>query len=98
MLGHLPHPPALQFPMPRDDFTPPRDPESKRTGASKRAVERADAERAAAGWVRRGRSGYGSESIRPHLRAQLEYQKLWHPTFPPEAEPDEDADEDVPTR
>jgi hypothetical protein len=26
------------------------------------------------------------ESIRPHLRAQLEYQKLMRPTFPPEVE------------
>lgn len=33
---------------------------------------------------RRGRSGYGSESVRPHLRAQIEYQKLLRPTFPPE--------------
>lgn len=33
---------------------------------------------------RRGRSGYGSESIRPHLRAALEQRKLLRPTFPPE--------------
>jgi hypothetical protein len=39
---------------------------------------------------RRGRSGYGMDSIRPHLLAQLELQKLWRPTFPPEA-PDENG-------
>lgn len=33
---------------------------------------------------RRGRSGYGSESIRPHLRDQLEQQRLLRPPFPPE--------------
>jgi hypothetical protein len=39
---------------------------------------------------RRGRSGYGMESIRPHLRAQLEQRKLLRPTFPPE-DPEEDT-------
>ncbi len=71
--------------MARDDSRPPRDPESKRsgTGGSQRTGH-------AAGWVpRRGRSGYGIESIRPHLHAQLEQQKLLRPTFPPEA-PEED--------
>jgi hypothetical protein len=70
--------------MPRDPSDkPPRDPENKRASTA--------ASRAAA-WSgqRRGRSGYGIESIRPHLRAQLEQQKLMRPTFPPEV--DEDAD------
>lgn len=32
---------------------------------------------------RRGRSGYGTESIRPYLRAQLDEQELLRPSFPP---------------
>ncbi|MGZ5270717.1 MAG: hypothetical protein ACXWC6_08880 [Ramlibacter sp.] len=78
--------------MPRDKPDAPRDPENKRlSGSSSRATQRT----AAAWGPRRGRSGYGMESIRPHLRAQLEQQKLLHPTFPPD--PDNrlnDADED----
>jgi len=70
--------------MARDDFDAHRDPENKRprTGAA-----RSDAR--STGWPRKGRSGYGMESIRPHLRAQLEQQKLMRPTFPPEVEDDE---------
>ncbi|MBK0392813.1 hypothetical protein [Ramlibacter algicola] len=72
--------------MARDDSRPPRDPERKRPAASpgpSRSSQRGGA-------PIRGRSGYGVESIRPHLRAQIEYQKLWRPTFPPEAdEPEE---------
>lgn len=70
--------------MARDDSSN-RDPENKRpaTGAS-RAPARAT--NAAAWGPRRGRSGYGMESIRPHLRAQLEQQKLMRPTFPPEVD------------
>lgn len=71
--------------MARDDSRPSRDPEHKRS-----AGPGASRETRAASWTpRRGRSGYGLESIRPHLRAQLEQQKLLRPTFPPE-EPDED--------
>lgn len=70
--------------MARDKPDAPRDPENKRTGntgASRGAARSA----AAAAWgPRRGRSGYGMESIRPHLRAQLEQQKLLRPTFPPD--------------
>jgi hypothetical protein len=33
--------------------------------------------------TRRGRSGYGSDSVRPHLRAQLAERALMRPTFPP---------------
>jgi hypothetical protein len=74
--------------MARDDSDSPRDPERKRPAVdSSRAAERG------AGWApRRGRSGYGMESIRPHLRAQLEQQRLLRPTFPPEPEPREDDD------
>ena len=69
--------------MARDDFSN-RDPENKRP-ANGAARGSARAPNDAAG-PRRGRSGYGMESIRPHLRAQLEYQKLMRPTFPPEVE------------
>jgi len=79
--------------MARDKPDAPRDPENKRgsgMGASRAA------QRTAAAWgPRRGHSGYGMESIRPHLRAQLEQQKLMRPTFPPD--PDNkfnDADDD----
>lgn len=71
--------------MPPDRSDNPRDPENKRsTSAATRA-----ARSAAWGGQRRGRSGYGMESIRPHLRAQLEQQKLLRPTFPPETEDEE---------
>jgi hypothetical protein len=33
---------------------------------------------------KRGHSGYGMESIRPHLRAQLARQDLLRPSWPPE--------------
>lgn len=65
--------------MPRDT-SPPRDPEKKRGPSATRAA------RASAWSPKRGKSGYGMDSIRPHLLAQLERQKLLHPTFPPEAE------------
>ena len=32
--------------------------------------------------ARRGRSGYGIESLRPHLREQLEMKELLRPSFP----------------
>jgi putative hemolysin len=32
--------------------------------------------------TRRGRSGYGIESLRPHLREQLEMKELLRPGFP----------------
>ena len=70
--------------MARDDSSTPRDPERKR---STREPERRPAERAAGSEWRRGHSGYGLESIRPHLRAQIEQRKLLRPTFPPEDEP-----------
>ncbi|TFZ02262.1 hypothetical protein EZ313_13390 [Ramlibacter henchirensis] len=77
----------------RDDTDSPRDPESKRSRNSgpsarnaQRERERERATAAAWGAPRRGRSGYGMESIRPYLRAQLEQQKLLRPTFPPEDE------------
>lgn len=63
-----------------------RDPENKRS-ANGAARGPARAPTATGAWgPRRGRSGYGMESIRPHLRAQLEQQKLMRPTFPPEVE------------
>ena len=71
--------------MPRDPSDAPRDPENKRIASAATRAARS----AAWGGQRRGRSGYGTESIRPHLRAQLEQQKLLRPTFPPEAEDDE---------
>ena len=75
--------------MARDDSDPSRDPERKRDGgqdASKRdgSVYNGQRDKATAWTPRRGRSGYGLESIRPHLRAQLEQQKLLRPTFPPD--------------
>lgn len=75
--------------MPRDDPNPTRDPENRRSASgSARAAH-------SAAWAgqRRGRSGYGMESIRPHLRAQIEQQKLLRPTFPPEAAQDEAAND-----
>lgn len=68
--------------MARDDSSN-RDPENKRPA---NGAARGQARAATVGAGRRGRSGYGMESIRPHLRAQLEYQKLMRPTFPPEVE------------
>jgi len=74
--------------MPRDPSDkPPRDPENKR---SQNAAARAAARSTAWAGQWRGRSGYGMESIRPHLRAQLEQQKLMRPTFPPEVDEDND--------
>ena len=78
--------------MARDDSEPSRDPESRRNGSGAAGSRngngagnaRERAERAAAWNPRRGRSGYGLESIRPHLRAQLEQQRLLRPTFPPD--------------
>jgi hypothetical protein len=77
--------------MPRDPSDASRDPENKRSSGS--ASSRA-ARAAAWGGQRRGRSGYGMESIRPHLRAQLEQQKLMRPTFPPEADEDKQFDDE----
>lgn len=57
--------------MPRNEFTSNTHPE-----ASKRPSVRASV---------RGQSGYGMDSIRPHLRAQLEWQALMRPGFPPSA-------------
>lgn len=76
--------------MARSDSDSPRDPESKRngSGASARSVSR---DRPGASWTARvGRSGYGMESIRPHLRAQLEQQRLLRPSFPEDYAPDAD--------
>ena len=73
--------------MARDDQTPSRDPERKRINGD---APRGASQRATSWAPRRGRSGYGVESIRPHLRAQLEQQKLLRPTFPPET--DEEAE------
>jgi hypothetical protein len=65
--------------MSRPDPSPSRRPEDKpSSGSTSHSPSGRD------GTSRRGRSGYGSESIRPHLRAQLEQQKLLRPTFPPE--------------
>ena len=83
--------------MARDD-NPSRDPESKRngSGAPGRAGlngnsangDGAQRDRANAWSPRRGRSGYGMESIRPHLRAQLEQQRLMRPSFPEDYGPE----------
>jgi len=67
--------------MPRDDASPSRNPADKRAHDG---PEDRHEKRATGAGVKRGRSGYGMESIRPHLRAQLEHQKLLRPTFPPE--------------
>jgi hypothetical protein len=76
--------------MPRDDSNASRDPEMRRSASASASKA---ARSAAWGGQRRGRSGYGMESIRPHLRAQIEQQKLLRPTFPPEAEQDDTANE-----
>jgi len=81
--------------MARDDSDSPRDPERKRNGgpdapsrngngSGDPSGNNAQRDKASAWTPRRGRSGYGLESIRPHLRAQLEQQRLLRPTFPPE--------------
>jgi hypothetical protein len=59
--------------MGRNDNTDSHDPEGKRP--SGRAGKR-------------GHSGYGLESVRPHLRAQLAQHDLLRPTFPPPDEAD----------
>lgn len=55
-------------------------PERRRSTTRQRKdfVERATA---------RGHSGYGAESVRPHLRDQLKLKALMQPVFPPPAEP-----------
>ena len=69
--------------MARDDSRTPGDPERKASGGTNKR----DGAQHGASWVpRRGRSGYGIESIRPHLRAQLEHRKLWRQEFPPQME------------
>lgn len=74
--------------MARDDSNHRPDTGPSWDGRERRKAPRTGARAAAAGPGRRGRSGYGLESIRPHLLAQIEMQKLWHPTFPPEAPDD----------
>lgn len=70
--------------MPRDDNRPSREPDRQHDGPSSEGARRLPQRAGAVSSPRRGRSGYGMESIRPHLRAQLDYEKLWRPTFPPE--------------
>jgi hypothetical protein len=78
--------------MARHDSDSSRDPERKRNGGadtpkregSGSGIYNGQRDKATAWTPRRGRSGYGLESIRPHLRAQLEQQKLLRPTFPPD--------------
>ena len=54
------------------------DPEDKRSssrpGRAESPVHRA---------LKRGRSGYGAESVRPHLRDQLVLKDLLRPSYPP---------------
>ncbi|HYF42189.1 MAG TPA: hypothetical protein VEA35_07030 [Ramlibacter sp.] len=66
--------------MAKDESSNNRDPDDRRRGSAGSARPYGAPGRR----ERRGRSGYGTESIRPHLRAQIEYQKLLRPTFPPE--------------
>ncbi|TFZ08887.1 hypothetical protein [Ramlibacter humi] len=73
--------------MARDDSDHNRETGPSWDGRERRKAQRTGG-RAAAWAGRRGRSGYGLESIRPHLLAQIEMQKLWNPTFPPEAPDD----------
>lgn len=75
--------------MAKHDTSSQRDPEDRRKSSSGGGARPYGAPGRR---ERRGRSGYGSESIRPHLRAQLEERSLLHPTFPPEGpeEPDDD--------
>ena len=42
--------------------------------------------------AKRGHSGYGLESVRPHLRAQLQMHDLMRPTFPPPDQEDSSGD------
>lgn len=72
----------------QDDNRPkgPRQPERPGTGMPERRRglrQRKDyVERATAA----GHSGYGAESVRPHLRDQLKLKALMQTTFPPPAE------------
>jgi hypothetical protein len=64
------------------------DPENRRSSGGNRSTSRArrsDFDRAGAS----GRSGYGSDSVRPYLRAQLKMKELLATPFPP---PDEEKD------
>jgi len=63
--------------MGRNDNSNHHDPEDKRSSGR---------------GSKRGRSGHGVESIRPHLRAQLKMQDLLRPSFPPPEEQDRDDD------
>jgi hypothetical protein len=73
--------------MPRDDASPSRQPADRR---AQNGPEERHEHRANGAGTKRGRSGYGMESIRPHLRAQLEHSKLLRPTFPPEDPADDE--------
>jgi len=65
--------------MPRPEFTSLRHPEPRRAAHPGRSEVS----------TRRGRSGYGIESIRPLLRAQIAQRDLMRPPFPPpEDEPE----------
>jgi hypothetical protein len=74
--------------MARDESKPQRDPEQRGSGGAGKRDGTRHAPAAAA--TRRGKSGYGMESIRPHLRAQLEQRKMWRQEFPPQSEDDDD--------
>ena len=63
--------------MPRPEFSSLCSPEQRRATRSGRNEVS----------TRRGRSGYGIESIRPLLRAQIAQRDLLRPPFPP---PDDD--------
>jgi hypothetical protein len=70
-----------------DKFFRSVDPENRRSSGGTRSASRSKQ----AGYVGQasasGRSGYGSESVRPYLRAQLKLKELLATPFPP---PDED--------
>ncbi len=71
------------------------DPEDKR--ASGRSSGRSGGEGPVSRALRRGRSGYGVESLRPHLRDQLVLKDLLRPTWPPPEDDGWRKNKDKPT-
>lgn len=66
-----------------DKFFRSVDPENRRSSGGTRSASRGKQ----AGFVGQasasGRSGYGSDSVRPYLRAQLKLKELLQTPFPP---------------
>ncbi|WP_041675590.1 hypothetical protein [Ramlibacter tataouinensis] len=72
------------------DHPTARDPEDKRTPGRSKVRAEGPVSRA----LKRGKSGYGVESLRPHLADQLVLKDLLRSTYPPNKDKSLDEDED----